>query len=449
MSSNRHIFSVSELNAQVRQLIESGLGLIWLEAEISNLAKPASGHLYFTLKDQQSQVRCAFFRNRNRLLNFNIEEGQQIRVRARVSLYEARGDYQLIVEHMELAGEGDLQRAFEQLKLRLQKEGLFDEEHKQLLPDFPQCIGVITSASGAALQDILHVHARRYPAASIIIYPTAVQGDTAAAQIKAMIDTAASRQECDVLILARGGGSLEDLWAFNHEELARAIYDCPIPVVSGVGHETDFSIADFVADVRAPTPSAAIEIVTPDKDELKKSLHQYTQSLYEQISRKLQNCAQQKDWQEQRLNRLHPKTQLGNYREQLKMLYARLTQQTSQQLRQEKSQLQYFSTRLAVQSPAKYIHQQQQNLLATRHQLTHSMQQKLATLEQRLADSSRQLDLISPLQVLARGYSITYLAANEQSPIRNVNEIQVNDMIETRLYNGNIQSRVEKVNAKN
>jgi len=266
-TANRDIYSVSRLNREVRVLLERGFGSVWLEAEISNFAKPSSGHWYFSLKDAAAQVRCCMFRQRNMLCAFAARDGQKVLVRARIGLYEPRGEYQLVIDHMEDSGLGALKRQFEELSAKLAAEGLFAAERKRPLPMIPKRIGVITSPTGAAIRDILHVLARRFAAVPVLIYPVAVQGATAAAEIAAAVRLAGRRAECDVLILARGGGSLEDLWAFNDEALARAIVASPIPVVSGIGHEIDFTIADFAADVRAPTPSAAAEIAVPDGEE--------------------------------------------------------------------------------------------------------------------------------------------------------------------------------------
>src|ERR1700678_2277221 len=266
-TANRDIYSVSRLNREVRVLLERGFGSVWLEAEISNFAKPSSGHWYFSLKDAAAQVRCCMFRQRNMLCAFAARDGQKVLVRARIGLYEPRGEYQLVIDHMEDSGLGALKRQFEELSAKLSQEGLFAAERKRLLPGLPRRIGVITSPTGAAVRDILHVLARRFPAAAVLIYPVPVQGPQAAAEITAALELAGRRAECDVLILARGGGSLEDLWAFNDERLARAIVASPIPVITGIGHEVDFTMADFAADVRAPTPSAAAELMVPDADE--------------------------------------------------------------------------------------------------------------------------------------------------------------------------------------
>ena len=267
LQPERNVYSVSALNREVRLLIERGLGVIWVEGELSNLAQPSSGHWYFSLKDRDAQLRCAMFRQRNSSVGFTPRAGQQVLVRGRVSLYEPRGDYQFIAEHMEEAGVGALKREFERLKAKLAAEGLFAPELKRSLPRIPKRIGVVTSPTGAAIRDILHILARRFPPASVLIYPSPVQGEAAVPALIESLRLAGERRECDVLIVARGGGSLEDLWAFNDERLARAIRACPIPVVSGIGHEVDFTIADFVADVRAPTPSGAAELVVPDRKE--------------------------------------------------------------------------------------------------------------------------------------------------------------------------------------
>src|SRR5580692_12739975 len=279
----RDVYSVSRLNREVRTLLERGFGMIWLEGEISNFSRPSSGHWYFSLKDAGAQVRCAMFRQRNMSCTFTARDGQKVLVRARIGLYEPRGEFQLLVEHMEDAGLGALRRRFDELAAKLAAEGLFAPERKRPLPGLPKRIGVITSPSGAAIHDILHVLARRFAAIPVLLYPVAVQGAAAAAEIVAALNLAGRRAECDVLILARGGGSLEDLWAFNDEALARAIAASPIPVVSGIGHETDFTIADFAADVRAPTPSAAAELVVRSRDEFERHIAVHQRHLVQQM----------------------------------------------------------------------------------------------------------------------------------------------------------------------
>src|ERR1700722_13216745 len=292
----RDIYSVSRLNREVRVLLERGFGSLWLEAEISNFAKPSSGHWYFSLKDATAQVRCAMFRQRNMLCAFTARDGQKVLVRARIGLYEPRGEYQLIVDHMEDAGLGALKRQFEELSAKLKQEGLFDAERKRSLPSLPRRIGIITSPTGAAVRDILHVLARRFPAAAVLIYPVPVQGAKAAAEIIAALEVSGRRAECDVLILARGGGSLEDLWAFNEERLGRAIVASPTPVITGIGHEIDFTIADFAADVRAPTPSAAAELVVPDAQEWLDAFAQFAARLQRCMRRRIEERRERLKW---------------------------------------------------------------------------------------------------------------------------------------------------------
>ena len=290
--------------------MEGHFPLIWVEGEISNLARPASGHIYFSLKDSDAQLRCAMFKMRNRLTNFRPENGQQVLVRGRLSLYPARGDYQLIAEHMEEAGDGALRREFELLKQRLHSEGLFDEASKQSLPELPTRLGVITSPTGAAIRDILSVLKRRFPGIPVLIYPVPVQGNEAPPAIVEALQTANARNECDLLILARGGGSLEDLWSFNDESLARAIFDCPIPIVSGVGHEVDVTIADFVADIRAATPTAAAEAITPDQLSWSQSFDWYQQRLQQLVKNKIERQQEKIQWLHQRLQQQHPENQI-------------------------------------------------------------------------------------------------------------------------------------------
>ncbi|MGB2336474.1 MAG: exodeoxyribonuclease VII large subunit, partial [Alcanivorax sp.] len=264
ISSRAEPLSISQLNLDAQGLLESSFPLIWLQGELSNFSRPASGHWYFSLKDTRAQINGAMFRNRNRLLDFSPQNGQQVLVRAKITLYVPRGNFQIVVEHMEPAGQGALKAQFDALKAQLQSEGLFAQEHKRTLPAWPNQIGVITSPSGAAIRDILQVLQRRCPSIPVVIYPAAVQGAEAPAQLRQALALAVARNECDVLILGRGGGSLEDLWAFNDEGLARAVANCPIPIVSAVGHEVDTGLTDFAADLRAPTPSAAAELVSPD-----------------------------------------------------------------------------------------------------------------------------------------------------------------------------------------
>lgn len=302
----RRILSVSDLNQEARLLVEGGLGSVWVEGEISNLARPASGHMYWTLKDARAQVRCAMFRQAARRVEFPIDDGQQVLVKARASVYEARGEFQLIVDYLEEAGEGMLRRRFEELKRKLAAEGLFDADRKQPLPAMPARIGVVTSPTGAAIRDVLIALRRRFPATSVLIYPTSVQGDGAPEEIVRALRLADERADCDVVIVTRGGGSIEDLWAFNEEIVARAIAAMTIPVISGVGHETDFTIADFVADVRAPTPSQAAELAVPEQTEFVARLNRYLEQLRRAATREIADETRKLDGLAHRLNRAHP-----------------------------------------------------------------------------------------------------------------------------------------------
>ena len=316
--------TVSQLNRQVKTLLETGLTRLWVEGEISNLAKPASGHLYFSLKDKSAQIRAAFFRQRQRGPTIGLKNGDQVLVFGRVSIYEARGDYELIVEQVEPAGEGALKRQFEVLKKMLEAEGLFDEDRKRELPDLPERIGVITSPTGAAIRDILSVLGRRFPSIPVVVYPAAVQGEAAPPELIDALGTAIRRGECDVLIMGRGGGSLEDLWAFNDEGLARAIAESPIPIVSAVGHEVDFTIADFVADVRAPTPSGAAELIVPDRDDWLRAINSFATRIARLGQRSIEDRGQTLDWLARRLEQSSPgatlqrsMTRLGNLKQRL------------------------------------------------------------------------------------------------------------------------------------
>ena len=323
-ADGRDVYTPARLNREARTLLERGLPALWLEGEISNLSRPSSGHWYFSLKDEAAQLRCAMFRQRNLLARFTPKDGAHVLLRGRVSLYEQRGDYQFIADHMEEAGEGELRRRFEVLKTRLAAEGLFATERKRPLPSLPRRIGVITSPTGAALRDILNILRRRFCSIPVLIYPTPVQGAAAAAQIAAAVRLASTRAECDVLILARGGGALEDLWAFNEEVVARAIVGSTVPIVSGVGHEVDFTIADFVADVRAPTPSGAAELVAPDSQEWSRNVAQFGRRLATALNRRMAARRDRFIWLQRRLTQLHPGVELRQRAQRLDDLEHRM-----------------------------------------------------------------------------------------------------------------------------
>jgi exodeoxyribonuclease VII large subunit len=348
-----HVLTISAINAYIRRRLEADPTLqdVWLVGEVSNWKQAASGHIYFTLKDAEAALRCVIWRSQaSQLLYLPRREGESVVAHGRISVYEAGGNYQFYVDDLEPAGQGALHAQFERIKTRLAAEGLFELALKQSLPPFPQRIGVVTSPDGAALRDILNVLRRRYPLAQVILSPTQVQGETAALQIIAAL-SALMPQQADVIILARGGGSLEDLWAFNDERLARAMAACPIPIVTGIGHEVDFTIADFVADVRAPTPSAAAELVSPDKNELKQRLAGYQQDLTELARQAISEARNELQRQQWTLTRLSPQTQLNNYRQRLDILLSRATQTIRHQLILQRQQVNSLASQLATLNP--------------------------------------------------------------------------------------------------
>lgn len=443
-SLDRDIYSVSRLNQTARKLLEQGLARIWLEGELSNIARPSSGHLYFTLKDSKAQIRGAMFSSRNRLLRFKMEEGMQVVVRAKISLYEPRGDYQLIAEYMEEAGDGVLQRAYEALKLKLETEGLFDSANKQPLPLLPKRIGVITSPSGAAIRDVVSVLKRRFPAIPVLVYPVPVQGKDAGREIAAMIKAASSRNECDVLVLTRGGGSLEDLWAFNEEIVARAIFDCRIPLVSAVGHEVDFTIADFVADQRAPTPSVAAELVSPDKDEwLTRVSHLQTRS-GRHIQQDLIDRRQQLNWLNKRLQLRHPGQYLRQQVQRLDEFEQRIRLSIQSNFNNLQSSLHEKLARLKQATPGHRIARyrlQQHGLLQRLNTATGIL---LEGRKQQLAAACRTLDAVSPLATLERGYAIV-TRPDSNKIIRRTSDIKTGEQIETRLADGRLLCTIDKI----
>jgi exodeoxyribonuclease VII large subunit len=395
MKAPRDVYTVARLNNEARQLLESGLPALWVEAEISNFSAPASGHWYFTLKDRDAQIRCAMFRNRNSLVGFRPRDGQQLMVRGRVSLYEPRGDYQLIAEAMEDAGEGALRREFERLKTKLAEEGLFAAELKRPLPSMPRRIAVVTSPTGAAVRDVLHILARRFPPADVLVFPTAVQGAAATASIVAAIDSVSTRGDCDVLIVARGGGSIEDLWCFNDERVARAIRRCSIPVVTGIGHEIDFTIADFAADVRAPTPSGAAELVVPERRTLLAGLVNAETRLQRAMQRLMTRAGERSQSLLQRLHRAHP----GN------------------RLRQQAQRLDELDLRLR-----------------------RAWEFSLTRARQRLLLAQRGLDAISPLATIERGFAI--VTGPDGAVVQDVAQLQTGDAIEARVARGVVMATV-------
>lgn len=443
-SYQRDVWTPSRLNAEVRAVLEGSFPLLWVEGEISNLALPASGHIYFTLKDQHAQVRCAMFRMKRQLLRFAPQNGSQVLMRCRVGLYEGRGEFQLTVEQMEPAGEGALRLAFEELKWKLDAEGLFATDLKRALPAYPRQIGVITSPSGAAIRDILTVLERRFPAIGVIIYPAQVQGSEAAAEIEAMIRLADRRAECDLLILARGGGSLEDLAAFNDEQLARTIHAAKLPIVSAVGHEIDFTIADFVADRRAATPSAAAELVSPDGAKLDSQLQALGDRLKRRMQQALTHHATTLLHFDRLLLRAHPGIRVRQWQQRLDELQLRLQQTTAISQRQHAAVLNILMTRLTAMTPLHRLHRtgQQQQSLYTR--LLNAIDSKVTNQHQKLAKAAANLHALSPLATLQRGYSITRRAV-DGGVVRNAAEVRKGEQLETLLAHGRLTSKVLSV----
>ena len=439
----REIFTISRLNREARMLLERGLGSVWLEGEISNLSRPGSGHWYFSLKDAAAQVRCAMFRQRNLLVRFPVRDGTHVVARGRVSLYEARGEFQVVIEYIEEAGEGLLRRKFEELKRKLDAEGLFDSRHKQPLPALPRRIGVITSPTGAAIRDILHILRRRFPAVPVLVYPVAVQGDAAPREIEQALRLAGQRRDCDVLIVARGGGSLEDLRAFNDETVARAMFACPIPIVSGVGHEVDVTIADFIADERAPTPSGAAERVVPDSAEWLRSLAATGRRLTLAIQRRLQDQRQALQTREQRLARSHPGIKLRQFAQRLDELEARLRLATRHRLERSRDRLRAADSALLRASPASRVAALGLRLESSRRALTGAIRNRVGESRRRLELAARALHTVSPLATLDRGYAIVTDAGGQV--LRDCASLRPGDRITARLARGSAEAEVIRI----
>ncbi|OYW92778.1 MAG: exodeoxyribonuclease VII large subunit [Alishewanella sp. 32-51-5] len=440
---NPDIYTVSRLNSEVRLTLELQFQQLWLVGEVSNFVAAASGHWYFSLKDQAAQVKVAMFKQANRYATVRPQNGQQVLIRARISVYEPRGEYQLLAEFIEPAGAGLLKQQFEQLKAKLAAEGLFAPERKQPLPINPRRVGVITSPTGAAVRDIITVLARRAPGIELIIYPCQVQGETAAAQLRNMLSTAIRRNEVDVLIIGRGGGSIEDLWCFNDEALARAVAECPIPIVSAVGHEIDFALTDFVADVRAATPSAAAELVSPDQSQYLAALTQLQQRLSRAIRRQLAQQQPRLMQLQQRLQQLHPQRRLEQQQQRLDELQLRLQRRMQQHLQTARRQHSYLQQSLQHLSPAKAIKQQQLQIQQLAKRLQQAQQQQLKYSSQQLARLSAQLHTVSPLATLARGYSISF--DSQQQALTSSAQLKVGDAINTRLAQGSFNAVVTQV----
>ncbi|AYL07383.1 exodeoxyribonuclease VII large subunit [Enterobacter kobei] len=442
-SQSPSIYTVSRLNQTVRLLLEQEMGQVWISGEISNFTQPSSGHWYFTLKDDTAQVRCAMFRNSNRRVTFRPQHGQQVLVRANITLYEPRGDYQIIVESMQPAGEGLLQQKYEQLKATLSAEGLFDQQLKKPLPSPAHCVGVITSKTGSALHDILHVLKRRDPSLPVIIYPTAVQGDDAPGQIVRAIALANARQECDVLIVGRGGGSLEDLWSFNDERVARAIFASLIPVVSAVGHETDVTIADFVADLRAPTPSAAAEVVSRNQLELLRQIQNGQQRLEMAMDYFLANRTRRFTQLHHRLQQQHPQLRLARQQTVLDRLRQRMNIALDTQLKRAVSRQQRVTQRLNQQNPQPKIYRAQTRIQQLEFRLAETLRARLSTTRERFGNAVTHLEAVSPLSTLARGYSVT--TATDGKVLKQTKQVKAGDVLTTRLSDGWVESEVKSI----
>ena len=417
-----NIYTPTELNHEARLHLEAGFGRIWIEGEVSNLSRPPSGHLYFSLKDEKAQINCALFRSNTFGMGFKPENGMLVRARGRVSLYEARGNYQLIADSLVRSGEGLLRAKFELLKNGLASEGLFEESQKKTLPAFPLRIAVVTSPSGAALRDILNVLQRRWPLAAVRVYGVPVQGDEAAPAIVKALNAANKHNWAEIIVAGRGGGSLEDLWAFNEESVARAIHASDIPVVSAVGHEIDFSISDFVADLRAPTPSAAAELISPDQHALKQNLSALRDRLQQRSLHLLQSLSQKLDHMAHRLRQQNPE----------------------QRLIQNRKMLQQTTHRLLL-AGTRIIPQRQQYFQELARQLVQAGKHIVPERQRRLQDLARTLNAVSPLPTLARGYAVV-TDAESGTAISSVRDVMPSQVLMTQLHDGQIHSEVTNTN---
>jgi len=439
VSSTPAILTVSELNRKARFAIEQSLSSCWVGGEISNLTRASSGHWYFTLKDTQSSVKCAFFRNRNQFIDWQPIEGDKVEIRAQATLYEARGEYQLLVDVMRRAGIGALYEEFLRLKAKLDSEGLFRAECKLEPPAFPKTIGIVTSLQAAALQDVLKTLNERWPASRIIIYPTPVQGDAAAASIAQALVTANARNETEVLLLVRGGGSLEDLFAFNNEALARTIRATRIPIIAGIGHETDFSIADFVADARAATPTAAAQRSVPDKNEVLMQIGNLRNRLNGTLWRLLQQHAQTADHLTRRLT--HPGNRIARNRRQIELLINRITVNSAHQFRRRKQQLDNGNIRLAAQTPD--LDARRGKVSALTGELESLLNYRLEMCRHQYQAAHNSLQQLNPANVLARGYCIA--RTENGTVLREATSIRPGSKVEITLKSGHFDATVDKV----
>ena len=441
-SSFRPIYTVSQLTAEIKTILERNFEHLWVEGEISNLRLPGSGHLYFTLKDESAQMRAVMFRLQNRLLKFHPEDGLQVICYGRLTVYEPRGEYQIVLDHMEPRGLGALQLAFEQLKERLAKEGLFDPDHKKPLPHLPQRIGIVTSPTGAAIRDILQIIDRRFANVHILLYPVRVQGAGAAQEIAQAIDELNRWPGIDVMIVGRGGGSLEDLWAFNEEAVARAIYRSQIPVISAVGHEVDFTIADFVADLRAPTPSAAAELVVRNKVELVQSLESLGRRLYHAGRTAVENRQERLSSLAHRL--VDPRRRLSDVRLRLDDLCVRLANSMRQSLSRKEDRLKSRADGLMLLYPGRRVAEHARRVAQLSRQMAMAQRTQLRLLRQKTEGCLGKLQTLSPLAVLERGYSIARVLPSKEV-IRRAADLKVAGRVNVKVHRGEFIARVEEI----
>jgi exodeoxyribonuclease VII large subunit len=437
----REVLTPSQLNTLARDLLEGSFPLIWVEGELSGVSRPGSGHLYFCLKDARAQVRCAMFKPKSTWLKFIPREGMRVLARGRLTLYEARGEYQLVLDHMEEAGEGALRRAFEELRAKLTAEGLFESARKRPLPAHPRRLGVLTSPSGAAVRDVLSVLARRYPLLHVDILPVLVQGASAAAQITSMLRRASASGRYDVLLLTRGGGSLEDLWPFNDEQLTRAIVASAVPVISAVGHETDFSLADFAADLRAPTPSAAAELLAPSQDDLARRLRTLDARIRNHQRQQLRAAMQRADRAALRLQALRPQARLQLLRRRQEDGLRRLTAAWQQRIAADRARLRHADAVLRAAHPQRRLSRLRERLAAVASRPQAAIGRRLANDAMRLRGLARSLQAVSPLATVARGYAI--LQQPDGRVVRSVADAATGDVLDARLGDGSLRVRVE------
>lgn len=438
---DRKAFTPSQLNALARNLLEDAFPLVWVEGELGNLSRPSSGHLYFTLKDERAQVRCALFKPKSQWLKFTPREGLRVLARGRLTLYEARGDYQLILDTMEEAGEGALRRAFEQLKAKLQAEGLFDQSRKRALPAHIRRLGVLTSPSGAAVRDVLSVLRRRFPLLEVDILPVPVQGESAPAQIVRMLQAAGRCGRYDALLLTRGGGSLEDLWAFNDEALARAIAASPVPVVSAVGHEVDVTLADFAADLRAPTPSVAAELLVPDRGDLASRLRAQARRLQSNWERHQRHAAQRADRAALRLQAQQPLARLEALRQRQEASMRRLQAAWQRQQAARTAQLRHHAAVLRAARPERRLAQLRERLRSLADRPRAATVRLLQAKTMQLHGLARSLEAVSPLATVARGYAI--LQREDGRIVRSVRDVQPGERLDARVSDGVLRVRAQ------